>query len=242
MEILTKYPVLIDPTKEQKDKIRFTPNTVGYPGDLQTVEVAGLIIKGNTPVFEGDHQITRNEFIYLPEVKADGNVLTPMDEWLYSERNISEGALGFGEFENWGDVFANADGDTNESKKEKRRKARAAAKAKKDASTPGNGEPSKDEQDAKAKEGKFWNVLKGGWDNFTKSASGQIILDSATNYISNRLGGGSSYAPMDTTPPTTTPDPKADESDNKTSKYLMIGGAVVLVGIIIYAFSKAGKE
>lgn len=242
MELITKYPVLIDPTKIQKDNFRFTSDTKGMPGDLQITQVGNLSIKGNVPVFDGDNEVSRNEFLFATQVKDKNNVLTPMDEWLYSERNISEGSLGFGEFENWGDVFSNLTGEERKKRKEERRKLKAEAQAKKDASTPGNGEPSKEEQDAKAKEGKFWNVLKGGWDNFSKSSSGQIILDSATNYISNRLGGGSSYAPMDTTSPVTTPDPKADESDNKTSRYIMLGGVVVLAGIVIFALSKASKQ
>jgi hypothetical protein len=243
MELITKYPVLIDPTTEQKDKFRFTPDTKGMPGDLQTVQVGDLTIKGNTPVFEGDKQISQNDFLYLKEVQQNGEVLTPMDEYLYSERNISEGALGFGEFENWGDVFANADGDTTPSKKEQRRKARQEARAKANTTTPGNGEPSKEEQDAALKQGKFWNVLKGGWDNFTKSSSGQIILDSATNYVANKLGGTSNYGVSDTTPPTTTPDPKADgEPMSKTTKTILIVGGVALLGIIVYAFSKSSGK
>jgi hypothetical protein len=242
MEILTKYPVLIDPTTAQKNNFRFTPNTKGLPGELQTVEAADLVIKGNVPVFEGDHEITKNDFIFLNEIQKGKQILTPMDEWLYSERNVSDGALGFGEFENWGDVFSNASGKRQE-RKMSREAARKAARAKANETTPGNGEPSKEEQDLKAKEGKFWNVLKGGWDSFTKSSSGQIILDSATNYLSNRLGGGQGYS--GDVPPTglPTPDPKTDdEAKNKTNKYLMIGGAVVLAGIVIYALSNASKK
>jgi hypothetical protein len=243
MELMTKYPVLIDPSSAQKDNFRFTKDTAGYPGDLQTVQVGDIVIKGNTPVFEGDNQISRNEFIFLPEVKADGNVLTPMDEWLYSERNISEGALGFGEFENWGDVFSNAGGrEGRADRKISREAARKAARAKANETTPGNGEPPKAEQDAAAKEGKFWNVLKGGWDSFTKSPSGQIILDSATNYISNRLGGGQGYTGEDA-PTTPNLEPKSDDqAKDKTTQHIMIVGAVVLAGIIVYALSKATKK
>jgi hypothetical protein len=244
MELITKYPILIDPTSAQKDNFRFTPNTKGYPGSLQTTQVGDLVVKGNTPVFEGDHEVTKNDFIYLNELKNRGEVLTPMDEWLYSERNISEGGLGFGEFENWGDVFSNAD---NLNKKDERRinreARRKAAKDKANQTTPGNGEPSAKEQDDAAKKGKFWNVLKGGWDTLSKSPTGQIILDSATNYLSNRLNGGQGSPGDDAPLEDPKKDPKKDdEAKNKTNKYLMIGGAVVLAGIVIYALFNASKK
>jgi len=236
MELITKYPVLIDPTQAQKDNFRFTADTKGLPGDLQTVQVGDIIIKGNTPVFEGDNQVSQNDFIYLKEIKDNGDVLTPMDEWLYSERNISEGELGFGEFENWGDVFSNGDGPSKKDQRRIEREARRkAAREKANQTTPGNGEPPANEQDAKAKEGKFWNVLKGGWDTFTKSPSGQIILDSATNYISNKFGGATptTGGGVDDTPPAD--DKTTDEPMSKTTKYVLIGGGVLLVGVILYS-------
>jgi len=241
MELITKYPVLIDPTQAQKDNFRFTADTKGLPGDLQTVQVGDIIIKGNTPVFEGENQVSKNDFIYLKEIKDNGDVLTPMDEWLYSERNISEGELGFGEFENWGDVFSNLTAEERQARKQERRisreAARKVAREKANQTTPGNGEPPAAEQDAKAKEGKFWNVLKGGWDTFTKSPSGQIILDSATNYISNRFGGATTTTGTgggaDDTP--AADDKTKDEPMSKTTKYVLIGGGVLLVGVILYS-------
>jgi hypothetical protein len=239
MELLTKYPVLVDPTKEQKDNFRFTANTKGLPGDLQTVESQGFVIKGNRPVFEGEREISQNDFIYLDEIKDNNKVLTPMDEWLYSERNISEGELGFGEFENWGDVFSNLTAEERQARKQERKisreAARKVAREKANQTTPGNGEPPAAEQDAKAKEGKFWNVLKGGWDSFSKSSSGQILLDTATNYLSNKLGAntaaqGGGGAVDDTPPP-----PPAPEPMSKTTKIALIGGGVLLVGIILYS-------
>jgi hypothetical protein len=237
MEIITKYPVLVNPLTEQKDQFRLSPNTKELEGTMQVVNTGDFTIKGATPVFEGDRQISRNDFIYRDQVTGGDNVLTPMDEYLYSERNISEGALGFGEFENWGDVFSNYDGPNKKDQRKIDREARRkAAREKANKTTPGNGEPSAADQDAKAKEGKFWDVLRGGYQNFLKSSSGQIILDSATNYIANKFGGATTNTGggvVDDTPPA---DDKAkDEPMSKTTKYALIGGGVLLVGVILYS-------
>jgi hypothetical protein len=231
MELITKYPVLVDPTAEQKNQFRFTPNTAGLPGDIQTVNVGDFSIKGTSPVFEGDKQISENDFIYRSQITDGDGVLTPMDEYLYSERNFSEGSIGFGEFENWGDVFSNASGKRQQ--RQFNRAERQKARDKANQTSPGKGEPSASEQDEKAKEGKFWNVLKGGWEGFTKSPSGQVILDSATNYISNKLGGNSFSQPGGDFSAPPVDEPKA-EPMSKTTKYVLIGGGVLLVGVILY--------
>ena len=90
------------------------------------------------------------------------------------------------------------------------------------------------EQETKLKEGKFWNTIKGGWDSFKTSPSGQILIDSATTYLSNKLGGNSfsqQGGGVDDTPPA----PPADEPMSQTTKYVLIGGGVLLVGIILYS-------
>jgi hypothetical protein len=234
MEVITKYPVFVDPTTEQKNQFRFSANTKELEGRMQVVNAGDFTIKGATPVFEGDKQISRNDFLYRDQITDSDSVLTPMDEYLYSERNFSEGSMDFDEFKNYGDVFSDASGKRQE-RRMSRQQARKAARAKANETTPGNGEPTAAEQDAKAKEGKFWNVLKGGWDNFTKSPSGQIIVDSATNYISNKLGGNSfsqpggdiSAAPVD-------PTKDASAPMSRTTKLVLIGGGVLLVGVILY--------
>lgn len=246
MEILTKYPVLVDPAAEQKDKFRLAPNAAGLPGDVQTVSVGDFTIKGTTPVFEGNNEVSRNEFMYATQVKNKSNVLTPMDEWLYSERNISDGALGFGEFENWGDVFSNVTGEERRARRQGRKAARkttATMQEIKDKIVDIPGGPSKAEQEAKLNEGKFWNTVKGGWDNFSKSSSGQILIDSITNYLSTRLGGGSPYQDTSGGPtPDQTPAPTEDQPMSKTTKYVLIGGAIVVVGLIVYSLFKASKN
>lgn len=234
MELITKYPVLVDPTTEQKNQFRFTPNTDGLPGALQTVNVGDFTIKGTTPVFEGDRQVSENDFLYLKPIKDNGETLTPMDEYLYSERNFSEGALGFGEFENWGDVFSNASGKDRRAQRRMlkidKETYRKALKDEKGATVA--------EQEAKLEEGKFWNILKGGWESFKTSPSGQIIIDSAATNISNRLGGGSFSQPGGAD---VTPAPKTDDEPkplSATTKYVLIGLGVLVVGAIIYSAVK----
>jgi hypothetical protein len=208
MEVKTINPILVNPQD---------PNVNGYVGsnvvnlDLkgqeQDVDLGDFVVKGTNPVFVGDREASRNEFLYSEPVMLGDETLTPNDEYLYSNLTSEE----------------------RRARRQERRISRATANK----TTPGNGEPSKEEQDAKAKEGKFWNVLKGGWEGFTKSSSGQIILDSATNYISNKLGGSAYSQPgggVDVAPPA----PPVDEPMSKTTKYVLIGGGVLLVGIILY--------
>lgn len=211
MEVKTINPILLNPED---------PNVNGYVGsstvniDLQgqsqDVNVGDFVVKGTNPVFVGNQEASRNEFLYSEPVMYGDETLTPNDEYLYSNLTAEE----------------------RKARKQERRISRATANK----TSPGKGEPSAAEQDAKAKEGKFWNVLKGGWEGFTKSPSGQVILDSATNYISNKLGGNSFSQPGaegdGSTPPA---GPPADEPMSKTTKYALIGGGVLLVGIILYS-------
>lgn len=211
MEIKTINPVLVNPQD---------PNVNGYvgsnvvnvdlQGDSQDINVGDFVVKGTNPVFVNDKEASRNEFLFAEPVMLGNETLTPNDEYMYSNLTAEE----------------------RRARKQERRISRANANK----TSPGNGEPTKEEQDSKAKEGKFWNVLKGGWDSFSKSSSGQIILDSATNYIANKFGGNTGAEQgggggADDTPPA----PPADEPMSKTTKYALIGGGVLLVGIILYS-------
>jgi hypothetical protein len=205
MEVKTINPVLLNPEAPNLNGY-FGGNTVNLDlkGQAQDVNVGDFVVKGTNPVFVNDKEASRNEFLFAEPVEFEGETLTPMDEFLYSNLTGKE-----------------------------KRDLRRAARQKANQTTPGNGEPTKEEQDAKAKEGKFWDVLKGGWSNFSKSSSGQIILDSATNYISNKLGGNQFTQPG---PETTPPEPPAptDEPMSQTTKIVLIGGGVLLLGIILY--------
>lgn len=219
MEVKTINPILVNPQN---------PNVNGYVGsssiniDLQgqsqDVNVGDFVVKGSNPVFVGNQEASRNEFLYSEPVMLGDETLTPNDEYLYSNLTAEE----------------------RQARKQERRisreAARKVAREKANQTTPGNGEPPAAEQDAKAKEGKFWNVLKGGFESFKTSPSGQIILDSATNYLSNKLGGNSfsqGGGVVDDTP--AGDDKTKNEPMSKTTKYVLIGGGVLLVGIIAYS-------
>jgi len=218
MEVKTINPILLNPED---------PNVNGYVGsssvniDLQgqsqDVNVGDFVVKGTNPVFVGNQEASRNEFLYSEPVMFGDETLTPMDDFLYS----------------------NAGGDERKANRDQRKinreAARKVSRAKANETSPGKGEPSAADQDAKAKEGKFWNVLKGGWDSFSKSSSGQVILDSATNYLSNKLGGNSFSQPGTEGGDVPPSAPPADEPMSKTTKYALIGGGVLLVGIILYS-------
>lgn len=216
MEVKTINPILVDPTDTNVNG--YLGNSVvnlDLKGQAQDVNVGDFVVKGTNPVFVGDTEASRNEFLYSEPVEFGGETLTPNDEFLYS--NVTG----------------------KEQRRINREMRRKAAREKANQTTPGNGEPSASEQDAKAKEGKFWNVLKGGWDNFTKSSSGQIILDSATNYISNKLGG-TAYSQQGAGDIITDDNKKQPEEEpmSATTKYVLIGTGVLLLGIIIYSVTK----
>jgi hypothetical protein len=213
MEIKTINPVLVNP--EDANVNGYVGNNVvnlDLRGESQDINLGDFVVKGTNPVFVGNQEASRNEFLYSEPVMLGDETLTPNDEFLYS----------------------NASGKDKRAERRINREAQRKAREKANETTPGNGEPSAAEQDAKAKEGKFWNVLKGGWSNFTKSSSGQVILDSATNYISNKLGGNSFSQPG--SEPVATNDPSKDEPKpmSATTKYILIGGGVLVVGIILY--------
>lgn len=220
MEVKTINPVLVDPTDANVNG--YLGNSVvnlDLKGQAQDVNVGDFVVKGTNPVFVGDTEASRNEFLFAEPVEFDGETLTPMDEFLYS----------------------NASGDERRARRQERRAGRKTQATMNEIKAnlqdiPGG--PTKAQQEAKLKEGKFWNTVKGSWDNFKQSPSGLVLIDSLTNYLSNKLGGNSFTQPGAGEP---TPDPKKDDEPqpmSATTKYLLIGGGVILLGIIIYSVTK----
>lgn len=213
MEVKTINPILVDPTDSNVNG--YLGNSVvnlDLKGKAQDVNVGDFVVKGTNPVFVGDTEASRNEFLYSEPVEFDGETLTPNDEFLYS----------------------NASGKDRRAQRRMlkidKETYRKALKDEKGATVA--------EQEAKLEEGKFWNILKGGWESFKTSPSGQIIIDSAATNISNRLGGGSFSQPSgaDVTPaPKTEDEPKPLSA---TTKYVLIGLGVLVVGAIIYSAVK----
>jgi hypothetical protein len=218
MEVKTINPILVDPTDTNVNG--YLGNSVinlDLSGQTQDVNVGDFVVKGTNPVFLGNTEASRNEFLYSEPVVLDGETLTPNDEFLYS----------------------NVEGDRKARRQGRRANRKTTATM---AEIQANlqdvpGGPTKGEQEAKLKEGKFWNGVKGGWDTFKTSPSGQILIDSVTNYLSNKLGGNSFSQPGGEI----APEAKQEDEPkpmSATTKYVLIGVGVLLVGIIIYSATK----
>jgi hypothetical protein len=225
MEVKTINPVLVNPADTNINGYSLSnSNNPDLMGQSQNVDAGSVVVKGTNPVFVGDRKISSNEFLYSEQVELDGEVLTPMDEFLYSNAN--------------GDRKAKRQG-----RRAQRKTTTTVAEIRK-AIQDIPGGPSKIEQEAKLKEGKFWNGVKGGWDSFKTSPSGLILIDSLTNYLAGKLGGGS-YTDQgggDTTADADNdPNKKTDEPMSKTTKTLLIVGGVAVVGFILYSVLKKGE-
>ena len=254
MNIVTKYPVLVNPARPDVNDYKLNDPKFDLPGAVQQVAVGDFVVKGTNPVFDNDREVTQNEFMYLKELDAKGEVLTPMDEYLYSGRNYSDGKFDFGEFTSYGDVFENLTGAEllgNPYSKPKTNPlygkpvgtsltptkitpAQFTATVK---DIPG-GPTAAEQVDKAKKEGKFWNGLKGGWEKFKVSENGQIIVSSAMALLLSKLGGAGTTAPTtDTAPPADAP--KDDKTPmSKTTKTVLIVGGVAVLGLIIYSVLK----
>lgn len=241
MNIVTKYPVLVNPARPDVNDYKLNDPKFDLPGSIQKVAVGDFVIKGTNPVFDNDKEVTQNEFMYLKELDGKGEVLTPMDEYLYSGRNYSDGKFDFGEFTSYGDVFENADGNPLG----KTNPLKAGLPTGTISITPSQyasnlqnipgGPTAKEQADKAKKEGQFWNALKGGWEKFRRSDNGQILLTSGTSYIVDKLGG--TVPTTDTVPPVT---PPADDAKplSKTTKTILIVGGIAVLGLIIYSVVK----
>jgi hypothetical protein len=240
MNIITKYPVLVNPVRPDVNDYKLNDPKFDLPGAIQKVEVGDFVVKGTNPVFDNDKEVTNNEFLFLNQIDDNGNVLTPMDEYLYSGRNYSDGKFDFGEFTTYGDVFENADGNPL-----RKPNPLSAGLPTGTISIPPSqylanlqnipgGPTAKEQADKAKKEGQFWNSLKGGFEKFRRSDNGQILLASGTSYIVDKLGG--TVAPEVTAPVSPPADVKVPMS--KTTKTILIVGSATVVALIIYSVLK----
>lgn len=219
MEVKTINPVLINPEDTNINGYSLSnSNNLDLIGQAQNVDAGPVVVKGTNPVFVGDRKISTNEFLYSEQVELNDDVLTPMDEFLYS----------------------NASGNRKsrrEDRKNRRRNTATLAEIQANLQDIPGG-PTKAEQEAKLKEGKFWNSVKGGWDNFTKSSSGTILIDSLTNYLSAKLGGP--YTQFGNEQVVTDQDlnKTQDQPMSQTTKTILIVGGVAVVGFILYSVLK----
>jgi hypothetical protein len=225
MEVKTINPVLVNPADTNINGYSLSnSNNPDLMGQSQNVDAGSVIVKGTNPVFVGDRKISSNEFLYSEQVELNGEVLTPMDEFLYSNLTSEERKA------------------RRQGRKAQRKTTTTVAEIQANLQDIPGG-PSKIEQEAKLKEGKFWNSVKGGWDNFTKSSSGQILIDSLTNYLSAKLGGPYNQQYLDpiTNDAGNDPNKTPDQPMSKTTKTLLIVGGVAVVGFILYSVLKKAE-
>ncbi len=251
MNIITKYPVLVNPMNVDINDYKLNDPKFDLPGSIQNVSVGDFVVKGTNPVFDNDKEVTTNEFMYLKEIDLNDEVLTPMDEYLYSGRNYSDGKFDFGEFDTYGDVFENLTGEdllSNPYSKPKTNALNTSLQTQTISITPSQyaanvknikGGPTAQEQIEKAKkEGKFWNSVKGGWDKFKTSENGQIMIQSGASYVLDKLGGTNATNTTTDVSNTTTPPSDSKAPMSKTTKTILMVGGVAVIGVIIYMIAK----
>ena len=221
MEVITQNPVLFNKSDIINGYTLNSEDNASLYGRNQNVNLGDIVVKGTNPVFAGNKEISQNEFLFAEPVEIDGNTLTPMDEYLYSNAN------------------GNPLGKTNPLKAGLPTGTISIPPSQYLANLqniPG-GPNAKEQADKAKKEGQFWNSLKGGWEKFRKSDNGQILLTSGTSYLVDKLGG---TVPTNTT--TTTPPADAPKDDtkpmSKTTKTVLIVGGIALLGLIIYSVVK----
>lgn len=234
MNIITKYPVLVNPVRSDINNYSLNESSEELPGQIQKVAVGDFVIKGTNPVFDNDTEITINDFMFLDQIKRDSETLTPMDEY---ENITGEELLGNPYSKPLGNPYSKPIGKPSGFIT----KITPAQFTETVKDIPGG--PTAAEQIVKAKnEGKFWNGLKGAYEKFKVTENGQIIVNSSMALLLSKLGGaGTTSTTTDTAP---TADGNSNEKLNskqpmsKTTKTILIVAGVAVIGLIIYSVVK----
>lgn len=95
-------------------------------------------------------------------------------------------------------------------------------------------EPTKEEKEAKAKKGLFWDKTKKSWQTFKTSPGGKFFIERGLDYLGDRLFGQAN-------PPDTTGDsniPEAPEEKKSNTIWYVLGGVAVLGVILLVVFNK----
>ena len=100
--------------------------------------------------------------------------------------------------------------------------------------------PSSSAQKAAKEKGLFWDKLKGTWQSFSNSQTGQVALQQVDAYLTARRDakfGTSSggFAPTEATSAAPT------EPMSKGAKIALIAGGIVVAGLIVYSIVAGGK-
>ena len=91
MEVKTKNPILVNPKDANVNGYLGNSNiNLDLRGQSQDVNVGDFKVKGSNPVFIGDREASRNEFLFSEPVEFEGETLTPNDEFLYSNLTAEE--------------------------------------------------------------------------------------------------------------------------------------------------------
>lgn len=216
MKVVTQNPVLVG----QEDYNGYTSNNENNPNlknSQQDINVGDISIKSSYPVIVDGKNLSQNEFLYTVPSEIDGIDLTPTDDFLWSG-------------------FPGPTTDFKAPSSVKNFKPTALTEKEYVAALKDvpNG-PSAKQQKDKIKDGQFWNNLKGGWDKFKKTDSGQILIQSGVSYLQKALDA-KNQANTTTEQPVDTSTTKTPMS--KTTKIALISTGVILLGVIIYFSTK----
>jgi hypothetical protein len=219
MKIVSQNQVLVGNNEIYND---YTPNNENNPNlenSQQNINVGDISIKSSYPIIVDGKDISQNEFLYTIPSEIDGVNLTPIDDFLWSGFNGPTSGT------NFKPTGLPANFGTGLTEKE-------YTEALKDVP---NG-PTAKQQKEKIKDGQFWNNLKGGWDKFKKTDSGQILIQSGVSYLQSKLDAKNNQNNQNTTNTTDT-DKDTNTSKkpmSKTTKIALISTGVILLGVIVY--------
>jgi hypothetical protein len=222
MKVVTQNPVLVG----QEDYNGYTSNNENNPNlknSQQDINVGDISIKSSYPVIVDGKNISQNEFLYTVPSEIDGIDLTPTDDFLWSgfpgPTTSLTGYKSPTSIKNFKPTPLTEQEYTSALK-----------------DVP-NG-PSAKEQKDKIKDGQFWNNLKGGWDKFKKTDSGQILIQSGVSYLQKALDAKNQSNTTQTDTDTDKDKEPSKKPMSKTTKIALISTGVILLGVIIYFSTK----
>lgn len=216
MKIVTQNPVLLGDNDIYNGYTDNNENNLALKNSQQDINVGDISIKSSYPVIVDGKEISKNEFLYTIPSEIDDIDLTPTDDFLWS------GFPGPTSGTNFKPTGLPANFGTGLTEKE----YTAALK-----DVP-NG-PTAKQQKEKIKDGQFWNNLKGGWDKFKKTDSGQILIASGVSYLQSKLDAKNNQNNQNTNTDTEK-EATNKKPMSKTTKIAFISTGVILLGVIVY--------
>jgi len=222
MKVVTQNPVLVGDNDIYNGYTPDNDNNLDLKNSQQDINLGDISVRSSYPVIVDGKDISQNEFLYTIPSEIDGIDLTPTDEFLWAGFN---GPTSGTNFKSTG-LPANFGAGLTE---------KEYTEALKDVP---NG-PTAKQQKEKIKEGQFWNNLRGGWDKFKKTDSGQILIQSGVSYLQSKLDE-KNQAAQQSQMPTATPEAPIQPM-SKGMKIALIVGGVAVLGAIVYYITKTKK-